>query len=61
MGTLAEIEAFHLYLMSDLYREEKPINFSAANQEGREIDKKYFIVPIKMQWHGDSLRAGIDR
>ena len=29
VGTLNEIETFHQFLMHDLYREEKPINFKA--------------------------------
>jgi hypothetical protein len=29
-GTLSEIEAFHEFLMRDLYREERPIDFQAA-------------------------------
>ena len=27
VGTLSQIETYHKYLMSDLFREEKPINF----------------------------------
>ena len=30
VGTLNQIETFHRYLMSDLFREEKPINFQKA-------------------------------
>ena len=30
VGTLDELETFHMFLMRDLYREEKPINFEMA-------------------------------
>ena len=48
VGTLAEIETFHEFLMRDIYREEKPINFAAAFSQGREIDKKYYILPLRL-------------
>jgi hypothetical protein len=33
--------------MRDLYREEKNIKFEEAYSEGREKDKKYYIVPLR--------------
>ena len=62
VGTLNEIETFHQFLMHDLYREEKPINFSEAFSQGREIDKKYYIVPLKLtSAPGDVVSYSIDR
>jgi hypothetical protein len=34
--------------MRDLYREEKPIKYSEAHTSGRELDKKYYIIPLRM-------------
>jgi len=48
LGTLEEVETFHLFLMRDLYREEKPINFAEAHSSGRELDKKYYLIPLKL-------------
>ncbi len=48
VGTLNQIETFHKFLMNDLYREEKSIDFTKAFLKGREIDKKYYIVPLKL-------------
>lgn len=62
VGTLNEIETFHSFLMHDLYREEKPICFSEAFSQGREIDKKYYIVPLKKTSnHSDIVSYSIDR
>ena len=66
VGTLEEIESFHKFIMSDLYREEKPIKFEAAFDQGREIDKKYYILPLKRLEHTtsmgeDEVRFSIDR
>ncbi len=47
VGTLEELETFHMFLMRDLYREERPINFDMAYNQGREIDKKYYIIPLR--------------
>jgi hypothetical protein len=30
IGTLEELETFHAYLMKDIYREEKSIDYNAA-------------------------------
>jgi hypothetical protein len=61
LGTLEEIETFHMFLMRDLYREERPINFEMAYAQGREIDKKYYIVPIRVEGEGPTSRYFIDR
>lgn len=66
VGTLEEIESFHKFIMSDLYREEKPIKFEAAFDQGREIDKKYYILPLKRlepiaSMGEDEVRFSIDR
>ena len=37
-----------MFLMRDLYREEKPINFAESHSAGRELDKKYYLIPLKM-------------
>ena len=34
--------------MKDIYREQKTIDFSVAFGQGREIDKKYYILPLKL-------------
>jgi hypothetical protein len=48
--------------MRDLYREEKAINFEEAYVRGREIDKKYYFVPLKLQASSEnSLRYVLDR
>ena len=65
VGTLEELETFHYFLMHDLYREEKPIKFEEAFSQGREIDKKYYIVPLRLskgkREGEDLLRYQIDR
>lgn len=43
--------------MSDLFREEKPVDFMKAWIKGREIDKKYYIVPLRLS---DGLDAASD-
>jgi hypothetical protein len=47
LGTLEEVETFHMFLMRDLYREEKPIEYAEADTAGREMDKKYYIIPLR--------------
>lgn len=47
LGTLEEVETFHMFLMHDLFKEEKPIKFKEAETAGREMDKKYYIIPLK--------------
>lgn len=63
VGTLEELETFHEFLMKDIYREEKSINFAAAFSQGREIDKKYYILPLRLQesMDQDTLVYSIDR
>lgn len=61
VGTLEELETFHLFLMNDLYREEKAINFEEAFSQGREIDKKYYFVPLKLDTTSSQLTYRIDR
>ena len=63
LGTLEELETFHEFLMRDLYREEKPINFKEAFTNGREKDKKYYVVPLKRKEvvEKDKLEYAIDR
>ena len=51
-----------MFLMRDLYREEKPINFEMAHSQGREIDKKYYIVPIRSEKINEQrVRYSVDR
>lgn len=47
--------------MRDLYREEKEINFEEAFSKGREIDKKYYFVPLKQDPTSPQLSYSIDR
>ena len=51
--------------MNDLYRQEKSIDFRKAFVEGREKDKKYYIVPLKKCFanslDSDIVRYKIDR
>lgn len=61
VGTLEEIETFHMFLMRDLYRDERPINFEMAYTQGREIDKKYYFIPLKRTQEGSIVRYKIDR
>ena len=37
-----------MYLMKDLFKEDKAIDFQKAWYKGREIDKKYYFVPLKL-------------
>ena len=55
--TQREIEMFHQTLFMDLYRRDRSINFNE-----QELDKKYFIVPIKLvQQNGSRARYKLDR
>lgn len=55
--TQRELELFHQTLFTDLYRRERTINFAE-----QELDKKYFIVPIKLTKNeGSSARYELDR
>lgn len=33
--------------MNDLFKEEKTIDFNKIWLKGREVDKKYYIVPLR--------------
>ena len=57
MGTLDEIESFHSFLMKDLFREEKAINFEYSLHKGRESDKKYYIVPLKLDTADEEMKG----
>ena len=37
--------------MNDLFKEEKTIDFEKAWFKGREVDKKYYIVPLRRVDH----------
>ena len=58
-----QIETFHKFLMNDLYREEKSIDFDKAFIHGREIDKKYYVVPLERVDTGnpDLIKYRVDR
>ena len=54
--TQREIELFHFTLFMDLYRRDRSIDFSE-----KEIDKKYFVVPIKLvDRHENRARYELD-
>lgn len=48
VGTLEEVETFQNFFVRDLFREQKEVNFNAPFQPGREIDKKYYFVPLRL-------------
>jgi len=53
-----------MFLMRDLYREEKPINYAESHSAGRELDKKYYLIPLKMRQSAvnpDEVTYCIDR
>jgi hypothetical protein len=55
--TYRQLELFHQILFTDLYRRDRSINFCE-----QELDKKYFVVPIKLtQQHGSIARYELDR
>ena len=48
-GTIDQIEIFHKYLMSDLYKRQKVISFETClSDENIGKTKKYYIVPLKL-------------
>lgn len=63
-GTINQIETFHKYLMSDLYKRHKVINFeSCLSDENTDKTKKYYIVPLKLDKdfaHVNQIRYQLD-
>ena len=46
--TVQQLEIFYRSLILDLYRRETEVNFSFRNDGSDKIDKRYFIVPLKL-------------
>lgn len=48
-GTINQIEIFHKYLMSDLFKRHKDIQYDTClNEENSKKTKKYYIIPLKL-------------
>lgn len=46
--TVQQLEIFYRSLVLDLYRRETEVDFSFRNDGSDKIDKRYFIVPLKL-------------
>ena len=46
--TVQQLEIFYRSLILDLYRRETEVDFSFRNDGSDKIDKRYFIVPLKL-------------
>ena len=48
-GTINEIEIFHRWLMSDLFKKHKHIDYqTCTSDENIDKTKKYYIIPLKL-------------
>lgn len=48
-GTIRQIQVFHQWLISDIYKRHKDINYDMCLEDKNiEMTKKYYIVPIKI-------------
>jgi len=48
-GTISQIEIFHRWLMSDLFKRHKDIDYEKCTcEENIEKTKKYYIIPLKL-------------
>lgn len=48
-GTIHQIETFHQWLISDVYKRQKVIKYDAClSDENIHMTKKYYIVPLKL-------------
>lgn len=60
-GTINQIETFHKWLMSDIFKRHKVINYAEClNEENRDKTKKYYIVPLKIDKGFEGLRYQVD-
>lgn len=49
-GTINQIETFHKWLVSDLFKRNKDINYEKClSDENISKTKKYYIVPLKIK------------
>lgn len=49
-GTVNQIEIFHKWIISDLFKRNKDINYDKCNsEENQESTKKYYILPLKVK------------
>jgi len=49
-GTINQIEIFHKWIISDLFKRNKDINFEKCNSEENQANtKKYYIIPLKIK------------
>lgn len=49
-GTIFQIETFHKWLISDLFKRNKDINYDKCLDEANfEKTKKYYLVPLKIK------------
>ena len=46
--TVQQLEIFYRSLILDLYRRETEVDYSFRNDGSDQIDKRYFIVPLKL-------------
>lgn len=57
--TKSQLEAFHRMLFTDLYRREKPLDFT---QNVSYEHKKYYVVPLRLtRSEGSKLEYQVDR
>lgn len=67
VATLNQIETFHKFIVNDLFKEEKKVDFEKAWIPNREADKKYYIIPlrrvdsIESSWDSSRLEYEVDR
>lgn len=48
-GTISQIETFHKWLMSDLFKRHKDIDYAkCTSEENNDKTKKYYIIPLKL-------------
>ena len=48
-GTVRQIQVFHQWLISDIYKRHKDVNYEMCFEDKNiEMTKKYYIVPIKI-------------
>lgn len=58
VGTLHQIETFHRYVFSDLFKEEKRLT---KEKEALPKEKKYYVVPLRLvSCEGGSLEYAVD-
>ena len=61
-GSIHQIETFHKWLMSDIFKRHKEINYAAClNEDNKDKTKKYYLVPLKIDKHNtEKLSYSVD-